>query len=66
VRAAVVNVQRAMREDPPAVFLYWSQTARAVSTRFVVPPTPDRDVIKALAEWLPAGPGASAAPTVSP
>jgi peptide/nickel transport system substrate-binding protein len=55
-RAAVEQFQRIMREDPPAVFLFWSETARAVSARFQVPLTPDRDIFATLPQWQLASP----------
>ena len=39
-RAGVAAFQRAMIDDPPAIFLAWRQRARAVSTRFAVPAEP--------------------------
>ena len=36
-------------DDPPAIFLAWSERARAVSNRFVVPPPEaGRDVLSTL------------------
>lgn len=51
MRGAVGDLQRIMRDDPPAVFLLWSETARAVSARFQVPLTPDRDIFSSLRQW---------------
>jgi peptide/nickel transport system substrate-binding protein len=53
-RAGVAAFQRAMVDDPPAIFLAWSQRARAVSTRFEVPVEPGRDVLGTLRLWRPA------------
>jgi peptide/nickel transport system substrate-binding protein len=53
-RAGVAAFQRAMIDDPPAIFLAWSQRARAVSTRFEVPAEPGRDVLSTLRLWRPA------------
>jgi peptide/nickel transport system substrate-binding protein len=48
-RQAVREVQRAFVEDPPAMLLAWSERARAISKRFIVPaPQPGMDV------WGPA------------
>jgi len=47
----VADLQRIFYEDPPAVFLAWPQVARAVSTRFLVPPERGRDVIGSLWQW---------------
>ncbi len=55
-RQAVRSLQQVMRDDPPAVFLLWSHTARAVSARFRVPLTPDRDIIATLPQWTLASP----------
>jgi peptide/nickel transport system substrate-binding protein len=56
LRAAAVAVQRVMREDPPAVFLFWREMARAVSTRFILPNITERDIIKTLPQWQLAAP----------
>ena len=50
-RAAVQALQRTMHEDPPAVFLYWAQTSRAVSRRFVLPAGDDVDIIRSIDRW---------------
>jgi peptide/nickel transport system substrate-binding protein len=53
-RAGVAAFQRAMYEDPPAVFLAWSERARAVSNRFVVPEVePGRDILSTIRLWKP-------------
>jgi peptide/nickel transport system substrate-binding protein len=57
LRAAAVAVQRVMREDPPAIFICWRETARAVSTRFALPTVTDRDIFKTLTQWQLARPG---------
>jgi hypothetical protein len=44
-RQAVGQVQKALEDDPPAIFLAFSERARAVSKRFVVPSEPGRDII---------------------
>lgn len=54
-RQAIHEVQRAFVADPPAILLAWGERARAVSTRFFVPP-PDRDrpdVLATLRQWKP-------------
>jgi ABC-type transport system substrate-binding protein len=53
-RAAVLDVQRAFNDDPPAVFLAWPEIARAVSRKFQVPAERSRDVIGSLWQWRPA------------
>jgi ABC-type transport system substrate-binding protein len=54
-RRAIVELQQTFIDDPPAVFVAWSVRARAVSTRFIVPAEPDRDIIGTLHLWRPAG-----------
>jgi peptide/nickel transport system substrate-binding protein len=49
----VAAFQRAIIDDPPAIFLAWSERARAVSTRFQVPVEPGRDVLSTLKLWRP-------------
>ena len=56
-RAAVANFQRAIVDDPPALFLAWSERARAVTARMDVPLTPNRDVIPTLRLWKPTASG---------
>ena len=53
-RAGVAVYQRAMIDDPPGVFLLWSQRSRAVSTRFEVPPEPG-EILSTLRHWRPVG-----------
>jgi ABC-type transport system substrate-binding protein len=54
-RAGVASFQHAVIEDPPAIFLAWSQHARAVSKRFVVlDADPGRDILSTLRLWRPA------------
>ena len=52
-RQGVAAFQRAIVDDPPAIFLAWSERARAVSTRFDVPAEPERDVWSTLRLWRP-------------
>ncbi len=53
-RNAVAGVQQAFMDDPPAIFLAWSQRARAVSKRFTVPSAePGRDILATLRLWKP-------------
>jgi hypothetical protein len=47
----VRSLQQVLHEDPPAVFLYWRETTRAVSRRFDVPFVPDRDILVTVAQW---------------
>jgi peptide/nickel transport system substrate-binding protein len=50
-RAAAAQLQRAMRDDPPALFLAWTQRTRAVSRRFAVPVDATRDPMPSFAQW---------------
>jgi peptide/nickel transport system substrate-binding protein len=43
--------QRATFNDPPAIFLAWSQTARAVSRRFDVIRAPGGDIRMTISDW---------------
>jgi ABC-type transport system substrate-binding protein len=59
-RSGVAALERAMQNDPPAIFLAWSERARAVSKRFVVPNAePGRDILSTLRLWKPAADGQS-------
>jgi peptide/nickel transport system substrate-binding protein len=51
MRAAVQALQQTMHEDPPAAFLYWAQTSRAVSRRFVLPAGDGVDIIRSIDRW---------------
>jgi peptide/nickel transport system substrate-binding protein len=53
-KAAVAAFQDAVVEDPPAIFLSWSERARAVSTRFEAAAEPGRDILSTLRSWRPA------------
>ena len=53
-RRAVGDFQNALVDDPPGIFLAWSQRARAVSTRFNVSAEPGRDILSTLRLWRPA------------
>jgi peptide/nickel transport system substrate-binding protein len=53
-RRAVLGVQQAFIDDPPAIFLGWSERARAISKRFIVPSAePGRDILSTLRLWKP-------------
>jgi peptide/nickel transport system substrate-binding protein len=54
-RAGVAAFQQAIVDDPPAIFLTWSERARAVSTRFDVPAEPGRDILSSIHLWRPTG-----------
>ncbi len=62
MKAAVHELQKVFAEDPPAVFLCWSETARAVNRRFEVPPTSDRDIFSTLTQWRIAAAGPESSP----
>jgi len=54
-REGVSEFERSINEDPPAIFLAWSETFRAVSDRFVVPSTSeDQDIRYSIRFWKPA------------
>jgi ABC-type transport system substrate-binding protein len=52
-KAGASAFQQSMIEDPPAIFLAWSERARAVSTRFDVHTEPGRDILSTLRLWRP-------------
>jgi len=52
-RTAVGEFAKAVSEDPPALFLAWSERARAVNRRFDVPVEPGRDILTTLRLWRP-------------
>jgi peptide/nickel transport system substrate-binding protein len=56
IRAGVGALQRALYDDPPAVFISWDERSRAVSRRFQVPARPGYDVFTSalLWQWKPA------------
>jgi peptide/nickel transport system substrate-binding protein len=60
-RAAVAELLRVMHDDPPAAFIAWQQTSRAVSARFDVGSEPDRDILSNLWMWRLAPTGVRAA-----
>jgi peptide/nickel transport system substrate-binding protein len=54
-RQAVAGLQQAFIDDPPAIFLAWSVSTRAVSKRFDVQAEEGRDVLSTLRLWKPIG-----------
>jgi peptide/nickel transport system substrate-binding protein len=53
-RSGVTAFQQAVVDAPPAIFLAWSERARAVSRRFDVPVQEDgRDILATLYQWRP-------------
>ena len=55
IRQGVTELLRILHEDPPAAFLAWHMTSRAVSTKFDVAFESDRDVFGNVWKWRPAG-----------
>jgi peptide/nickel transport system substrate-binding protein len=53
-RAAVAELGRVMHDDPPAAFLVWQETSRAVLSTFDVVPEEKRDILTNLWLWRPA------------
>jgi peptide/nickel transport system substrate-binding protein len=56
IRASIAEVQRAMYDDPPAVFIDWIQRARVVSRSIDVPVEEGRDILGSINRWRPASP----------
>jgi peptide/nickel transport system substrate-binding protein len=54
VRTRTAELQRIFVEDPPAVFLAWETTTRAVSNEFSIPIEPGRDILSSIWRWRPA------------
>jgi peptide/nickel transport system substrate-binding protein len=52
-RDAVAGFQRAVVDNPPGIFLAWSERARAVNRRFDVAAEPGRDILTTLRLWRP-------------
>lgn len=50
-RTATHRLQQVMLDDPPALFIAWSQKIRAVSRKFNVVAEPDRDPLFTLWRW---------------
>ena len=53
-RAGVADFQKAMVDNPPGLFIAWSERARVVSTRFDVHVEAGRDILNTLRLWRPA------------
>jgi peptide/nickel transport system substrate-binding protein len=54
VRGAMAAVQQAIFDDPPAVFIDWTDRTRAVSREIVVPSERGRDILATVQQWRPA------------
>jgi ABC-type transport system substrate-binding protein len=52
-KVAVAALERVMHDDPPAAFLAWQSTMRAVSSRFEVAAEKDRDILANVWQWRP-------------
>ncbi|HEV3061901.1 MAG TPA: ABC transporter substrate-binding protein, partial [Vicinamibacterales bacterium] len=52
-RSSVAEFQKAIADDPPAIFLAWSERSRAVSKRFDVQPEKGRDILASLRLFRP-------------
>lgn len=50
-KEAFNRFQKAIFEDPPAIFLAWGETARAVSRRFNVVRAPGGDIRMTISDW---------------
>jgi hypothetical protein len=51
VAEAVRELERLFADDPPAVFLVWTETSRTVRRRFLIPDDLDGDIFTSLPEW---------------
>jgi peptide/nickel transport system substrate-binding protein len=60
-RAAAADLQRILRDDPPAIFLAWQETTRAISANFSVPVEENRDVMSTIWRWRLIPPAEAAA-----
>ena len=60
-RAAVAELLAVMHDDPPAAFIAWQQTSRAVSARFDIATEPGRDILSNLWMWRLSAAGVQAA-----
>jgi peptide/nickel transport system substrate-binding protein len=52
-RSAMQRLQRVLEDDPPALFLAWSERTRAIRSEFGIPQDPDRDPMLTLWQWKP-------------
>jgi ABC-type transport system substrate-binding protein len=62
VRSATRRLQRVLLDDPPALFLAWSERTRAIRRDFSVFAEPGADPLLTLSRWTP-NTNPSAAPT---
>jgi ABC-type transport system substrate-binding protein len=61
VRSATRRLQHVMVDDPPALFLAWTERARAVRRDILVPKTDASDLMWTLSSWSRRAPGAASA-----
>jgi peptide/nickel transport system substrate-binding protein len=54
IRSGVAEFLQILHDDPPAVFLTWGETTRAVSRNFDVTGEPGRDIVPSAWNWRPA------------
>jgi peptide/nickel transport system substrate-binding protein len=55
MRTGVADLARVLHQDPPAAFIAWQTTSRAVSTKFDVSAEPNRDILSNVWQWHLAG-----------
>jgi ABC-type transport system substrate-binding protein len=53
IRSAARRLQRVFLDDPPALFIAWSERTRAVSRRFEIRGPAERDPLLSLWQWTP-------------
>jgi hypothetical protein len=53
IRKGVTEFMRILHDDPPAAFLLWQTTSRAVSTKFDVAAEKNRDIVSSVWQWHP-------------
>jgi peptide/nickel transport system substrate-binding protein len=51
IRSATYRLQRALIDDPPALFLVWNERARAINRRFRITDEPGRDPLHTIWQW---------------
>lgn len=51
IRSATRRLQRVFLDDPPALFLAWTDRARAIRREFLVPEEPGRDPMLSVGRW---------------
>jgi peptide/nickel transport system substrate-binding protein len=60
IRRGVADLMRVFHDDPPAAFIAWQVTSRAVSVGYDVMAEPDRDIFFNVWKWRPAAAGQQA------